>query len=49
METLCSGFCADISITAHHIGIPLYREAKLDNIEIAVKCFLDSTSRRSPT
>ncbi len=28
METLCGRFCADISITAHHIGIPLHSEAK---------------------
>ena len=41
METLCSRFCTDISITTHHIGIPLHREAKYDNIEIAVERFRD--------
>ncbi len=49
METLCSRFCADISITTHHISIPLHREAKWDEIEIAVERFWDLTSRRSST
>ncbi len=53
METLCSRFCADISIITHHIGISLHKEAREDKIEIEVKRFGDSNcqsfdSRHSP-
>ena len=36
METLCSGFSADISITTNHTGIQLHTEAYWDEIEITV-------------